>query len=48
MACIILWSKRAEKGFDAIVEYLSTEWTEKEVRFFVKETMQFIRLLTKN
>lgn len=48
MACIIFWSKRAEKGFNAIVEYLSAEWTEKEVRIFVKEIMQFIRLLAKN
>jgi hypothetical protein len=36
MACVILWSKRAEKGFNAIVEYLSAEWTEKEVRGFCK------------
>jgi plasmid stabilization system protein ParE len=47
MACIILWTKRAEKGFNSIVDYLSDEWTEKEFRVFVKETMQFIQLLAK-
>ncbi len=48
MALEILWSRRAEKGFSKIVLHLEKEWTEREVRNFIKETQVFIELLKKN
>lgn len=48
MALEIVWSKRAEKGFDKIVLYIDKKWTEKEVRNFIQETQTFIELLKKN
>ncbi len=30
MALKLFWSKRAEKGYDNIIEYLEKEWTDKE------------------
>ncbi len=48
MAVKIYWSKRAVQGFENIVNYLEKEWTEKEVRRFIKETNHFFELLQKN
>jgi plasmid stabilization system protein ParE len=38
---MILWSKRADKGYARIVEYLEENWTEREVRNFIRETSHF-------
>jgi len=38
MALNIIWSGRAEKGYDRIVSYLIDNWSEKEVRMFIQET----------
>ena len=35
MAIKLVWSKRADKGYGHIVNYLENEWTEKEVINFV-------------
>ena len=35
MALKIIWSSRAEKGYDQIVSYLIDNWTEKEVKMFI-------------
>ncbi|MBN1119392.1 MAG: type II toxin-antitoxin system RelE/ParE family toxin, partial [Bacteroidales bacterium] len=48
MAIKILWSKRAEKGYDNIVKYLEKEWTEKEVSRFIRETNHIFKLLKQN
>jgi plasmid stabilization system protein ParE len=48
MALEIVWSKRAEKGFDDIVAYLEKKWTEKEVKAFIQESQIFMDLLKKN
>ena len=48
MALTIIWSKRAEKGYDRIVNYLIDNWSEKEVRVFIKETSKFLELLSEN
>lgn len=48
MALEILWTKRAEKGYNKIVLYIQKEWTEREVRNFIQETQAFIELLKKN
>ena len=36
MACKINWTNRAWKTYEANIEYLLKEWTEKEVQNFVK------------
>lgn len=38
MALKILWTPRAKKGFDKILEYLLNEFSEKEARAFVQQT----------
>ncbi|HAN00467.1 MAG TPA: hypothetical protein DCQ26_17885 [Marinilabiliales bacterium] len=48
MALEIIWSIRAEKGFDKIVNYLEENWTEREVRNFMQESQEFFELLKKN
>ncbi|WP_083985271.1 type II toxin-antitoxin system RelE/ParE family toxin [Geofilum rubicundum] len=48
MALEIVWSKRAENGYDKILRHLEEEWTEREIRNFINETRQFLSLLEKN
>ncbi len=48
MALEIIWSTRAEKGFDKIVNYLEENWTEREIRNFMEESQEFFELLKKN
>jgi plasmid stabilization system protein ParE len=45
MALDIIWTKRAEKGYAEIIDYLSKNFTEKEIRKFVRQTHQFFDLL---
>ena len=46
MALKIRWTKRAEKKFDKIIEYLLTEWNEQVTETFVKKVYDFIEILT--
>jgi plasmid stabilization system protein ParE len=48
MAVKLVWTKRAIQGYDRIIQYLEKEWSEKEVRNFVKETAHFFDLLKEN
>lgn len=48
MALEIIWSIRAEKGFASIVNYLEKNWTEREIRNFMRESQEFFDLLKKN
>ena len=48
MALKIIWSNRAEKGYDRIVKYLIDNWSEKEVRMLIQETSKFLELLSEN
>jgi len=48
VAVKIVWSKRADRGYARIVRYLEEEWTEKEVRNFIRETKHFFDLLKEN
>ncbi len=48
MAVKLVWSKRAVQGYARIVKYLETEWTDKEVQNFVRETKHFFDLLKRN
>ena len=46
MALEIVWTKRAEIGYDNIINYLKTHFTDKEVRNFVSESNDFFNLLS--
>jgi plasmid stabilization system protein ParE len=46
MAFEIAWTERAIKGFDEVVLYLTTNWTEREVTNFISETKEFLDLLS--
>ncbi|MBI9067354.1 MAG: type II toxin-antitoxin system RelE/ParE family toxin [Salinivirgaceae bacterium] len=48
MALEIIWSIRAEKGFDKIVNYIEENWTEREIKNFMQESQEFFELLKKN
>jgi plasmid stabilization system protein ParE len=38
MAVVIKWTNEAKKTFDDNINYLIAEWTEKEIKNFVKQT----------
>ncbi len=38
MAVVIIWSDEATKTFDKNITYLLENWTEKEIRNFLKQT----------
>jgi plasmid stabilization system protein ParE len=42
MALKIEWSKRADKSFDRIIDFLHAEWGDQVVKAFVKKTMTFL------
>ena len=45
MALEIVWTTRAINGFEEIIEYIETHFTEREVRNFVRQTSEFLELL---
>jgi plasmid stabilization system protein ParE len=45
MALEITWSKRGDKEFDKIIEYLLAEWNEQVTEAFVKKVYDFIDIL---
>ncbi|MFP4018163.1 MAG: type II toxin-antitoxin system RelE/ParE family toxin [Bacteroidales bacterium] len=48
MAVKLVWTKKATQGYDRIIKYLKEEWSEKEVKNFVRETAHFFDLLKEN
>jgi len=48
MALKIIWSRRAEQGYDSITNYLIENWTEREVKLFLQEISKFLELLSEN
>jgi plasmid stabilization system protein ParE len=46
MAVDILWTKRAEKKFEKILEFLSNEWGTQVTKAFIKEIYDFMDLLS--
>ncbi|MBN2349103.1 MAG: type II toxin-antitoxin system RelE/ParE family toxin [Bacteroidales bacterium] len=46
MALEIYWSKRADKKFDKILEYLSEEWGEQVTRSFIRKVYDFLEILS--
>lgn len=47
MALEIVWTTRAEKGFEKIITYLEDNWTQREVENFVQSSFAFFDLLAK-
>ena len=47
MDCKIVWSQKAIQSFDANIEYLQINWTDKEIRNFVELVDKKILLLSK-
>lgn len=45
MALKVHWTKRADKKFDKIIDYLLIEWNEKITKSFVKNVYDLIELL---
>jgi plasmid stabilization system protein ParE len=48
MAKAIIWTPEAEETFDAIINYLENNWTEREIEYFINTTNKVIELLAEN
>ena len=46
MALEIVWTKRAQTGYDKIIDYLETHFSDKEVQRFVRQSNEFFNLLS--
>jgi plasmid stabilization system protein ParE len=44
----VVWTKRASRKFDGIIEYLEEDWNENVVRAFVLRTEKILELLSNN
>jgi len=45
MAFEIVWSPKAVKGYNDIINYLEANWTDREIRNFIKESDEVFALL---
>lgn len=41
----VLWTNTAKRSFHNIIEYLDTEWTDREIEKLIKQTEEFISVL---
>jgi plasmid stabilization system protein ParE len=48
MALKIQWTKRAEKSFDKIVEYIEEEWSEASAKKIVRKTDKLLGQIAEN
>jgi len=48
MAFKVIWSPEAESTFDDIINYLESEWSEKEIQKFIFNTEKIISLRRQN
>ncbi len=46
MALKIYWTKRADKKFDQILNYLQDEWGENVANAFIKKVYDFLDILS--
>ena len=46
MALEIVWTPRAERGYEKIIAYLQENWTDREVKNFIQESIRFFELLS--
>jgi len=44
----IIWSLESSRKVTSIKEYLYNEWTEEEVKYFIKRLMHFEKLVTQH
>lgn len=45
---VIIWSLRATKSFERIIDYLKHNWTDKEIEKFIKATNSVLQKLENN
>ncbi len=45
MALKIVWTKRAEVGYEKIIDFLEQNWTDKEIKVFLQKSKYFFELL---
>ena len=48
MAFVIVWTARAKRNFESVIRYLHENWSEQEVKNFVRESFHFFDFLTKH
>lgn len=46
MALDVKWTKRADKKFDKIIEYLISEWNENVAKNFILKVYNFLDILS--
>ena len=46
MALEIVWTKRAQTGYDKIINYLEINFSGNEVQRFVRQSNEFFKLLS--
>ena len=42
----IIWTPKAEESFKKVLNYLKTNWTEKEVLFFIEKTNTIVSYIS--
>ena len=48
MALEVIWTKRAKKSFDKIVDNIESNWSENSAKKFVRETAKVLDLISKS
>ena len=48
MPFTIFWSTEAELSYQSILEYLQAEWTEREIKNFIKRTDDVLEFIQEN
>jgi len=48
MAYKIIWSSKAEKTFDIVLEYLNLKWGDKQIKRLLTETERVLHMLSQN
>lgn len=48
MAKEIIWSKQAQQRFEAVIDFLKVNWTDKIITQFVSETQRVIKAIAEN
>lgn len=43
-----MWTPEAEETFDAVIEYLESKWTEREIEHFVRSTDHVMELISEH
>jgi plasmid stabilization system protein ParE len=48
MALEVIWSPKSVERFDAILDYLQENWTEREMNIFIRKTFHIIGYISEN